>query len=92
MSIEVVYTGYGPTYRTIYTILYGECATETNLPQQYRDKTSPETTPFAFRKRLPYVTATATVPFAFSRRLRDVTTGYGLTNENTARLLQHVDQ
>ena len=92
MSAEVVYRGYGPTYGTIYTILYGECATETKLPQQYRDKTSPKTTLFAFRKRLPCVIATATVPFAFSRHLHDVTTGYGLTNENTARLLQHVDQ
>ena len=25
MSAEVVYRGYGPTYRTIYNILYGEC-------------------------------------------------------------------
>ena len=76
-----------PTVLNPYTILYGECATEAKLPQQYQDKTSPEMPPFAFRRRLPYVTATATVPFAFSRHLRDVTMGYGLTNENTARLL-----
>ena len=25
---EVVYRGYGPTYRIIYTIYYGECATD----------------------------------------------------------------
>ena len=25
---EVVYRGYGPTYRAIYTIYYGECATD----------------------------------------------------------------
>ena len=87
MSAEVVYRGYGPTYCTIYNMLYGECATETNLLQQYRDQTSPETTPFAFGKRLPYVTATGKSTIPFSRRLCDVTTGYGLTNENTACLL-----
>ena len=28
MSSWVVYIGYGPTYRIIYTIYYGECATD----------------------------------------------------------------
>ena len=50
MSANVVYRGYGPTCHTIYNIVYGECTTETNLPQQYRDQNSPETTPFAFSK------------------------------------------
>ena len=45
-------------YCTIYNILYSECATETNFPQQYQDQTSAKMTAFAFGKRLPYVTAT----------------------------------
>ena len=28
MLAEVEYIGYGPPYRTIYNILYGECATD----------------------------------------------------------------
>ena len=35
MSAKVLYRGYGPTYCTICDIQYGECATGTNLPQQY---------------------------------------------------------
>ena len=27
-AAEVVYRGYGPTYRIIYAIYYGECATD----------------------------------------------------------------
>ena len=27
-AAEVIYRGYGPTYRIIYTIYYGECATD----------------------------------------------------------------
>ena len=27
-AAEVVYRGYGPTYRIIYTIYHGECATD----------------------------------------------------------------
>ena len=80
MSAKVVYRGYGPPYRTIYNILYGECATGTNLPQQYRGQTAPDTMPFAFDKRLHYATAPSGNRLrhhcTFSRRLRDVTTGF----------------
>ena len=32
-AAKAIYRGYGPTYRIIYTIYYGECATDEPLPK-----------------------------------------------------------
>ena len=64
-----------------------------NLSQQYRGQTSSETTPFAFDKRLHYVTAPSGNGLRRCRVYDSVDSSVtslqasGLTNENTARFL-----